>query len=97
MVGMGMPRQEIWANENLDHIAARAIFSTCGCTMDYIAGKTPACPRWIGNNGFEWLYRLIAEPARLWHRYLVDPGLFSYGWEAHILSLAAPLTDWIGR
>jgi N-acetylglucosaminyldiphosphoundecaprenol N-acetyl-beta-D-mannosaminyltransferase len=73
MVGMGMPRQEIWVNENLDHIAARTIFSTCGCTMDYIAGKTPACPRWLGNNGFEWLYRLVAEPARLWHRYLVEP------------------------
>ena len=73
MVGMGMPRQEIWVNENLDHIAARTIFSTCGCTMDYIAGKTPACPRWLGNNGFEWLYRLFAEPTRLWHRYLIEP------------------------
>jgi N-acetylglucosaminyldiphosphoundecaprenol N-acetyl-beta-D-mannosaminyltransferase len=73
MVGMGMPRQEIWVNENLDHIAARTIFSCCGCTMDYIAGKTPACPRWLGNHGFEWLYRLLAEPARLWRRYLVEP------------------------
>jgi N-acetylglucosaminyldiphosphoundecaprenol N-acetyl-beta-D-mannosaminyltransferase len=73
MVGMGMPRQEIWVSENLDHIAARTIFSCCGCTMDYIAGKTPACPRWLGNNGFEWLYRLLTEPTRLWHRYLVEP------------------------
>jgi N-acetylglucosaminyldiphosphoundecaprenol N-acetyl-beta-D-mannosaminyltransferase len=73
MVGMGMPRQEVWVNENLEHIAARTIFSCSGCTMDYIAGKTPACPRWLGNNGFEWLYRLITEPTRLWHRYLIEP------------------------
>lgn len=73
MVGMGMPRQELWVSENLERIAARTIFSTCGCTIDYIAGKTPACPRWMGNNGFEWLYRLFAEPTRLWHRYLVEP------------------------
>jgi N-acetylglucosaminyldiphosphoundecaprenol N-acetyl-beta-D-mannosaminyltransferase len=73
MVGMGMPRQEIWVSENLNHIAARTIFSCCGCTMDYIAGKTPACPRWLGNSGFEWLYRLFTEPSRLWRRYLVEP------------------------
>ena len=73
MVGMGMPRQEIWVNENLDQIEARTIFACCGCTMDYIAGKTSACPRWLGNYGFEWLYRLLVEPARLWRRYLVEP------------------------
>jgi N-acetylglucosaminyldiphosphoundecaprenol N-acetyl-beta-D-mannosaminyltransferase len=73
MVGMGMPRQEAWVTENLDHIAARTIFSCAGCTMDYAAGVIPSCPRWLGNSGFEWLYRLLAEPARLWRRYLVEP------------------------
>jgi len=72
LVGMGMPRQEAWINENLDHIAAKTIFC-CGCTMDYVAGKIPPCPRWLGDIGFEWLYRLLSEPARLWHRYLVEP------------------------
>jgi N-acetylglucosaminyldiphosphoundecaprenol N-acetyl-beta-D-mannosaminyltransferase len=72
MVGMGMPRQEAWINDNLNHIAARTIFC-CGCTMDYVAGKIPPCPRWLGDIGFEWLYRLLAEPARLWRRYLVEP------------------------
>jgi UDP-N-acetyl-D-mannosaminuronic acid transferase (WecB/TagA/CpsF family) len=41
--------------------------------MDYVAGKIPPCPRWLGDIGFEWLYRLLAEPARLWRRYLVEP------------------------
>jgi UDP-N-acetyl-D-mannosaminuronic acid transferase (WecB/TagA/CpsF family) len=69
---MGMPRQEAWINENWKQILARTIFCS-GCTMDYIAGIIPSCPRWLGNSGFEWLYRLGAEPGRLWKRYLVEP------------------------
>ena len=72
LVGMGMPRQEAWINDNLNDIAAHTIFC-CGCTMDYIAGNVPSCPRWLGDIGFEWLYRLLSEPGRLWRRYLVEP------------------------
>jgi N-acetylglucosaminyldiphosphoundecaprenol N-acetyl-beta-D-mannosaminyltransferase len=72
MVGMGMPRQEAWINENLNHIVARTVFCS-GCTMDYVAGKVSSCPRWLGNIGFEWCYRLLSEPTRLWSRYLVEP------------------------
>jgi N-acetylglucosaminyldiphosphoundecaprenol N-acetyl-beta-D-mannosaminyltransferase len=72
MVGMGMPRQETWINGNLNEIAAGTIFCA-GCTMDYVAGKIPSCPRWLGDIGFEWLYRLVSEPTRLWRRYLVEP------------------------
>ena len=84
MVGMGMPRQEIWVSENLDRIAARTIFSCCGCTMDYIAGKTPACPRWLGNNGFEWLYRLLPSLPGCGTVTWLNPGLFSSSSEVHI-------------
>jgi N-acetylglucosaminyldiphosphoundecaprenol N-acetyl-beta-D-mannosaminyltransferase len=72
MVGMGMPRQELWVLENQKEIAARAIFC-CGALMDYVAGEIPTPPRWIGHIGLEWLYRLLSEPARLWQRYLVEP------------------------
>jgi N-acetylglucosaminyldiphosphoundecaprenol N-acetyl-beta-D-mannosaminyltransferase len=72
MVGMGMPRQEVWVLENQKDIAARAVFC-CGALMDYIAGEIPTPPRWIGRLGFEWLYRLLSEPARLWRRYLLEP------------------------
>jgi len=72
MVGMGMPRQEVWVLENQKDIAAQAVFC-CGALMDYIAGEIPTPPRWIGRLGFEWLYRLLSEPARLWRRYLFEP------------------------
>jgi len=72
LVGMGMPRQEIWIQENLDRIQTNAVFC-CGALMDYIAGATLAPPRWLGPIGLEWLYRLITEPRRLGRRYLVEP------------------------
>jgi len=72
MVGMGMPRQEVWVLENQKEITARAVFC-CGALMDYVAGEIPTAPRWIGRLGFEWLYRLLSEPARLWRRYLLEP------------------------
>jgi N-acetylglucosaminyldiphosphoundecaprenol N-acetyl-beta-D-mannosaminyltransferase len=30
-------------------------------------------PRWVASLGFEWLVRLVDEPRRLGHRYLVEP------------------------
>lgn len=72
MVGMGMPRQEHWIVDNLQHIHAHAIL-TSGACMDYVAGVVPTAPRWMGRVGAEWLFRLWSEPSRLWRRYLVEP------------------------
>lgn len=72
MVGMGMPRQEHWILDNLEHLSANTILCA-GATMDYVAGAVPTPPRWAGRWGLEWLFRLIAEPRRLWQRYLVEP------------------------
>lgn len=72
MVGMGMPRQEHWILDNLERIQANAIL-TAGACFDYIAGVIPTPPRWMGQIGLEWLYRLLSEPGRLWRRYLVEP------------------------
>lgn len=72
LVGMGMPRQERWVLENLDHIESNVIFMAGAC-MDYVAGAIPTPPRWMGQLGLEWLYRLLSEPKRLWRRYLIEP------------------------
>ena len=72
MVGMGMPRQEYWIHENFASMCANVILST-GATMDYIAGVKYTPPRWACRIGLAWLFRLIAEPNRLWHRYLIEP------------------------
>jgi N-acetylglucosaminyldiphosphoundecaprenol N-acetyl-beta-D-mannosaminyltransferase len=72
MVGMGMPVQEEWIVENLDHLPVSAVVA-CGALMDYVAGVVPTPPRWLGPAGLEWAFRLAAEPRRLWRRYLVEP------------------------
>jgi len=71
-VGMGMPRQEQWIQENRSEIEANVIL-TSGATLDYIAGAKRMAPRWMGAIGLEWAFRLATEPRRLAHRYLVEP------------------------
>jgi N-acetylglucosaminyldiphosphoundecaprenol N-acetyl-beta-D-mannosaminyltransferase len=72
MVGMGMPRQELWIEANLDAIQANIILAT-GAVLDYVAGVIPTPPRWSGPLGLEWAFRLAAEPRRLAFRYLIEP------------------------
>jgi N-acetylglucosaminyldiphosphoundecaprenol N-acetyl-beta-D-mannosaminyltransferase len=72
MVGMGMPRQEEWILANVDQIKANIVLPSGAC-IDYIAQEIATPPRWMGQVGLEWLYRLATEPKRLWRRYLVEP------------------------
>jgi N-acetylglucosaminyldiphosphoundecaprenol N-acetyl-beta-D-mannosaminyltransferase len=92
LVGMGMPRQEVWVLENQKEIAANAVLC-CGGLMDYIAGVIPTPPRWIGRLGFEWLYRLVSEPGRLWQRYLLEPWAVLGHLTRSYLSCAFPRSD----
>jgi N-acetylglucosaminyldiphosphoundecaprenol N-acetyl-beta-D-mannosaminyltransferase len=72
LVGMGMPIQEAWILRNLDLLQTKVVANVGGC-FDYYAGNQRLAPRWMGRLGIEWLYRLSADPARLAHRYLVEP------------------------
>jgi N-acetylglucosaminyldiphosphoundecaprenol N-acetyl-beta-D-mannosaminyltransferase len=72
MVGMGMPRQEAWAADNLQALPPCVIF-TVGAAFDYEAGVQRAAPRWTGPLGLEWLFRFISDPGRLFSRYFIEP------------------------
>jgi N-acetylglucosaminyldiphosphoundecaprenol N-acetyl-beta-D-mannosaminyltransferase len=72
LVGMGMPRQEIWVLENQARLGPCATF-TVGGAFDYEAGVQRSAPRWMGQAGLEWLFRLTADPRRLFSRYCVEP------------------------
>ncbi|KRB45288.1 WecB/TagA/CpsF family glycosyltransferase [Phenylobacterium sp. Root700] len=71
-VGMGMPRQEIWIQQNIDLLPACVVFSV-GAAFDYEAGVQCAAPRWMGRAGIEWLFRLVGDPRRLFFRYCIEP------------------------
>jgi N-acetylglucosaminyldiphosphoundecaprenol N-acetyl-beta-D-mannosaminyltransferase len=72
LVGMGMPRQEIWILRNLQRLRACVAF-TVGGAFDYEAGVQRPAPRWLGQYGVEWLYRLVTDPRRKFHRYCIEP------------------------
>ncbi len=71
LVGMGMPRQEAWIYRNYEALPACAMF-TVGAAFDYEAGAQAPCPRWIGQLGAEWLFRMLTNP-RLSARYAFEP------------------------
>ena len=70
-VALGAPKQEMWIHNNLDALNSY-IYIPCGGSIDFIAGVQKKCPEWIGNIGFEWLYRLSSAPKRLFRRYIIN-------------------------
>jgi N-acetylglucosaminyldiphosphoundecaprenol N-acetyl-beta-D-mannosaminyltransferase len=68
-VGLGCPRQEVFAYE-FRELLARPIVSV-GAAFDFLAGTAPQAPQWMQDKGLEWLFRFGIEPRRLWRRYLL--------------------------
>lgn len=77
IVGMGSPKQELWLAKNLPKLKIKVGWCVGGL-FDFISGNKPRCPRWLGDLGFEWLFRLLTEPKRLWRRYLIGGPEFLY-------------------
>lgn len=69
-VGLGTPKQQLWADLARPHGVAPAII-TVGAAFDFLSGRKAQAPRWLGRAGLEWMFRLAAEPHRLWRRYLL--------------------------
>ena len=68
-VGLGCPRQEIWAYEYREALSMPVV--AVGAAFDFHAGNLPQAPTRLQRAGLEWLYRLVQEPTRLWKRYLL--------------------------
>lgn len=69
-IGMTAPKQEKWAADNFDKLDTKHVCSI-GAVFDFYAGTVKRSPKWVINLGFEWFYRLVSEPKRLWKRYLI--------------------------
>lgn len=74
-VGLGCPRQEVWAYEYRELLPLPSI--AVGAAFDFHAGTLAQAPPLIQDWGLEWLFRLSKEPGRLWKRYLTLNPLFS--------------------
>ena len=69
MVGLGCPRQEVWAYEFKDELEMPVL--AVGAAFNFHAGQLDQAPPMMQRWGLEWFYRLIKEPTRLWQRYLI--------------------------
>jgi N-acetylglucosaminyldiphosphoundecaprenol N-acetyl-beta-D-mannosaminyltransferase len=76
-VGFGAPRQEYWMYANYQEIAV-PISIGIGGSFDVVSGMISRSPKWMQRAGLEWLFRLMAEPRRLWKRYILGNPLFLY-------------------
>lgn len=66
-VGLGCPKQEILMLNMMSEL--QCVLLGIGAALDFEAGTVPRAPAFFRNHGFEWLYRLVKEPRRLWRRY----------------------------
>lgn len=72
LVGLGMPMQEQFIYENFD-LLPQCPIAAVGGAVDQLSGAQASAPRFLGPVGLEWVYRLLSDPRRLGHRYLVEP------------------------
>lgn len=84
-VGLGCPRQEVWAYEYRDILAMPVI--AVGAAFDFHAGTVDQASPFFQNLGLEWLYRLVQEPRRLWKRYILLNPLYLLLLTAQFLKL----------
>jgi exopolysaccharide biosynthesis WecB/TagA/CpsF family protein len=71
-VGLGAPKQEKWIYKYKNELPNIKIFLAIGATLDFEAGNISRAPKVMSEMGLEWLYRMSAEPKRLWKRYLIE-------------------------
>jgi N-acetylglucosaminyldiphosphoundecaprenol N-acetyl-beta-D-mannosaminyltransferase len=76
-VGLGLPKQERWIHAHLDRLEVPVAIGV-GAAFGFLSGKVSRVPQWIGDAGFEWVWRFLAEPKKLWRRDLIDGPRFIY-------------------
>jgi N-acetylglucosaminyldiphosphoundecaprenol N-acetyl-beta-D-mannosaminyltransferase len=69
-VGLSTPKQERWMASHVDRLSGPLVMFGVGAAFDIHAGLVKDSPRWTRPLGFQWAYRMIREPRRLWRRYL---------------------------
>ncbi len=69
-VALGCPKQELFMRMAWRELAP-AVLLGIGASLDFIAGVQTRAPAWMSRVGLEWTYRMMKDPKRLAHRYLV--------------------------
>lgn len=70
-VAIPSPQKEYFINKYRKKMTNVMLLMGVGGSFDVISGKVRRAPRWMQDNGLEWLFRLIQEPRKMWRRYLI--------------------------
>lgn len=75
-IGVPTPKKELFLARWQSELQA-SVCHGVGGSFDVIAGVVRRAPQRWQSWGFEWLYRVLQEPRRMWKRYLVTNTLFA--------------------
>lgn len=87
-VGLSTPKQERWMSEHMSKVSVPVMLGV-GAAFDLNAGTLKQAPSWMREHGLEWLFRLAAEPRRLWRRYVIFGSKFAWNVSLELLGLKA--------
>ncbi len=87
LVGLGAPKQEFFIDEHIRSLHV-PIAIGIGGSFEILSGSLKRAPGWMQSRGFEWAFRLMQEPRRLWKRYLLGNAEFVWDvmkWRLRVL------------
>jgi N-acetylglucosaminyldiphosphoundecaprenol N-acetyl-beta-D-mannosaminyltransferase len=74
-VSLTAPKQDYWIYEHFERLNVNIAIGVGGA-FEVSAGLIKRAPLWMQRNGFEWLYRFLQEPQRLFKRYFIEAPVF---------------------
>ncbi len=77
-VAISSPKKEKFLYYNKEKLSKINFVMGVGGSFDVVAGIVKRAPIWMQKTGFEWLYRLMQEPRRMWKRYLIGNSKFIF-------------------
>lgn len=69
-LGLGVPLEQRFVRDFSGRLGNVGVIKTSGGLFNFLSGKNPRAPSWMQRAGFEWLWRMLIEPRRLFWRYL---------------------------
>jgi N-acetylglucosaminyldiphosphoundecaprenol N-acetyl-beta-D-mannosaminyltransferase len=74
-VALGAPKQDLWSWRYHREAGAK-LYLGVGASFDFVAGTIQRAPVWMQRTGLEWTWRILQEPSRMAHRYLIRDSKF---------------------
>ena len=71
-IAISSPKKELFVENNRKYLSSISFILGIGGAIDIAAGVYKRSPKWISKFGFEWFYRFLQEPRRMFKRYFID-------------------------